>query len=215
MISFGFSAFLKLLSLNETPCRAEIRKRVTRLGNSGGYDYHKSFRDHARRYIIKGDEIADLLLSAEKIINPSERQSALKALQRMELWRAEQPGEAIIVPPIVFQSPRKLFRVRFQADFGIIIGGKMTAIHLWNTMKPTLASGPTYAAMTLVAQALEGSDSAPEDIGVLSMREPPRLYKLSDMPDQSALAASVVDWVEEVIRGFSPTPLPSERHPAL
>jgi hypothetical protein len=176
---------------------------------------HRSFRLQARRFLTDGAAIAEVLASAERITRSSERLSALAALQRLEIWRATHPGEVVIVPSIIFESPNRLFRVKFEADFGLRARGRTTAIHLWNTMRPTLAPSAAYVALTLVAQAFEGQEGAPEDIGVLSMREPPRLYRLSDVADQSALAASSVDRLEETIRGATPPSPPAERRPSL
>ena len=109
MISYGFSAFRKLLSLNEKPQRTEIRKRA---GPSTGspYDYHRSFRLHARRCFVDGLPIAEVLASAEKIKSASERLSASAALGRLEVWRTAQPGVVVPVKPTAFESPSHLFR---------------------------------------------------------------------------------------------------------
>jgi hypothetical protein len=213
LVNFGFSAFLKLLSLNEKPYKTEVRRRVGPSTGSG-YDYHRSFRLLARRFLVENVAIAEILASAEKITRSSERQSALGALQRLETWRAAHPGRIVAVPPAIFESPAHLFRVKFEADFGLHARGRTTAIHLWNTMRPPLSADATYAAITLAAQAFDSLDDAPGDLGVLSMREPSRLYRLSDVGDQSALAASIVERLEETIRGtIRPLPSPEHRPP--
>jgi hypothetical protein len=214
LLTFGFSAFLKLLSLNEKPQKTEIRKRSSPSAG-GGYDYHRSFRLQARQYLAGDATMAEVLASAEKITRASERLSALSALGRLEVWRTAHPGKIVPVPSTIFESPGRLFKVKFEADFGLLTDRGTVAIHIWNTMKPALAAGPTYAAMTLVAGAFENHDGAPGDIGVLSMREPPRLYRLSDIADQSALAAAMVDRLEEAIRGTTPPAPPPEPRPPL
>jgi hypothetical protein len=213
MISFGFSAFLKLLSLNEKPHRTELRRR---LGPStgGGYDFHKSFRLLARRYLVEGAELADVLAAARKITKTAERESALDALQRLEPWRAVHPGTIVTAPSVTFESPSRLFRVHFEADLGLLAHGKITAIHIWNTMRPPLAPGAVYGALTLMAQSFSDQDHAPDDIGVLSMREPMGLSRLSVVADQSALAVSIVARLEEAIRGAPPA-APPEHRPSL
>ena len=212
MLSFGFSAFLKLLSMNEKPHKTEVRRRVTpSLG--GGYDFHQSLRRLARRYLVSDESIADVLASAETIVKAPERLSAIAALERLDIWRGAVTGTVVSVPPITFESPGHLFRVKFEADFGLRIGTTTAAIHIWNTKRPLLASGPTYAALSLIAQAFELHDDAPDDIGVLSLREPTLLYRLSDVSDPSALASSLVDQLEDTIRGATPPP-PSPDHPS-
>ena len=214
MITFGFSAFLKVLSLNDKSQRSEI---TTRLGppSSGGYDFHKSLRSHARRYLVDGEPMTDVIASAGKIVRLPERQSATLALQRLELWRAVTPGDVLHFAPVVFESPRHLFKVKFEPDFGLWIGGKATALHLWNTKHPKLAPGMTYAALSLVARAFETQEGAPEDVGVLSIREPPTAYLLSEVSDRSGIAALIVEQMEEIIQGTTPPPPPPEDRPAV
>ena len=213
MITFGFSAFLKVLSLNDKPQRSEITKRLGP-SSSSGYDFHKSLRSHARRYLVGGEPMTDVIASAGRIVRLPERQSAALALQRLERWRAATPGDVLYFAPVVFESPRHLFKVKFEPDFGFRIGGKATAIHLWNTKYPKLAPGMTYAALSLVARAFEIRESAPEDVGVLSIREPPTAYLLSEVSDRSRIAALIVEQVEGIIQGTTPPPPPPEDRPA-
>lgn len=128
-------------------------------------------------------------------------------------WRCATPGEILHFPPVVFESPRSLFKVKFEPDFGLRIAGKPTAIHLWNTAKPKLALGPTYAALTLAAQSYEAYRDGPTDIGVLSMRDPPSFYPLSAAPDHSAAAIAMLEHVEETILETTLPPPPAEEHP--
>jgi hypothetical protein len=89
-------------------------------------------------------------------------------------------AESWISHPSFMKVRTQLFRVRFEPDFGIRIHGKATALHLWNTKFPKLAPNTTYAALALVAQSLQHQDGNPDDIGVLSLREPPTAYLLED-----------------------------------
>lgn len=215
MINFGFSAFLKVLSLNDKPQRSAIKKRAIP-SSSDGYDFHKSFRRLARRYLIGAEPIADMIALAGKIGPLPERQSAVLALQRLEIWRATTPGKILHVPAVVFESPHHLFTVKFEPDFGLRIGGTTTAIHLWNTKHPKLSANATCAALSLAAQAYESDDeAAPEDVGVLSILEPPTPYLLSQASDRPAAAASIVERIEDIIEGTIFPPTSPEDRPAL
>ena len=207
MVTFGFSAFLKVLSLNEAPQRTEIRKRLAP-SSGGGYDFHKSLKLCARRYLVGGEAMPAVIASASAITRASERQSAIAALQRLEGWRVATPGEIVDISPVVFESPRHLFRVRFEPTLGLRIRGRTTAFHIWNTQRPKLASGPTYAALALVAKAYHSQGDGPDDVGVLSLREPVVAYFLSAVSDPSTLAASLVEHIEEIIGGGPPPPPP-------
>ena len=213
MIRYGFSAFLKMLSLNDRPQRTEIRKRLVP-SSGGGYDFHKSLRLHARGYLVDGEPMADVIASAGNITRLPERLSAIAALQRLELWRAATPGEILQFAPVEFESPRSLFKVKFEPDFGLRIRGKTTAVHLWNTQRPQLSPGATFAALSLVAQAYQSREDGPEDVAVLSIREPPALYLLSQVRDRSAIAALMVERVEKTIQGTVQPPAAPEDRPA-
>lgn len=193
MPTFGFSAFLKLLSLNDRPQRSELRKRL--VPSSGGYDFHRSFRLHANRLLMGGETLADLLRSAENIRKPEERRSVRAALENLRDWVSERPGQIFAYPAVTFESPAGSFKVSFRPDFGLEIDGLRTAVHVWNTKRPDLSSRMVYAALSLLPP-LYGSDAeAPDDFAVLSLREP-RLYRLSDVEDQSLLAAHQVRAIE-------------------
>ncbi|MDU7523827.1 MAG: hypothetical protein E7K72_21025, partial [Roseomonas mucosa] len=117
LVTFGFSAFLKLLSLNERPRRTALRQRLS--PSAGGYDFHRSFRLHARRLLVDGVAVDDVLTSAGTITKLPERRSAVAALQRLDLWRRSAPGPVFQGEPVIYESPRRLFRVRFEPDFSI------------------------------------------------------------------------------------------------
>lgn len=213
LVTFGFSAFLKLLSMNETPRKTELRRRLG--PSTGGYDYHKSFRRLARQYLVNGASLDALLIEANRINRITERQSAIAALQRLATWHKDTRNAVFVYRqnPAVFESPSRLFKVRFEPDFELQTSAKRTAFHLWNTQKPKLAPGPTYAALALIENAYQDQDGAPDDLAVLSMREPPTVYRFSEAVDNSALVASIVEQIEEGIRGAGLPPLAPEDRP--
>jgi hypothetical protein len=189
-----------------------MRKRVLP-SSGGGYDFHKRFRQLSHSHLVDGAPLPDVIALANAITSLSERTSAVAALSRLALWRTETAGPIIGFSPVAFESPSHLFKVKFDPDFGVLIHGKPTAIHLWNTKTVELAPGATYAALALVAQAYESQDGGPEDVGVLSMHEPPTLYLLSQVSDPSVAAASIVDHIEDIIQGTTSPPPPPEDHP--
>jgi hypothetical protein len=214
LTTFGFSAFLKLLSMNDRPRRTELRRRFSPAKPSSGYDYHTSFRVRARHYLLDGEAMPDVLASTSTIKKPSERLSAITALQRLETWRAGMSGTIVTFEPVIFESPGKLFKVKFEPDFGVLIHGQITAFHLWNTQKPNLAAGSAYAALALVAEAYQDHDRAPGDVAVLSTRhDPPQELRLGDVPAPLALASSIIEQIEDDIRGATTSLPPPEDRP--
>lgn len=210
MPSFGFSAFLKLLSLTDRRQVSELRKRLA--PSDTGYDFHRGFRLLANRYLSRGEALADLLAEADGFANPAEARSARAALEYLAEWRIDFPGELMAFEPRTFESPDGRFKVRFTPDFGIIIGGQTVAVHIWKTLRPNLDARMTYAALSLFPPVYAGHGNAPDDLAVLSVLNG-RLYRLNDVPDHSLLASRVVAALdarlEELGGGRPPAPPPA------
>lgn len=210
MLTFGFSAFLKLLSLSERSQRSEIRRRLKASGHA--YDFHRSLRLRAHR-LLAGVPLADVVASANTITRLPERLSAVAALTRLDTWRHDTAGTLFTYRPAAFESPSRRFKVKFEPDFGLQIRGAGTAFHIWNNKAPKLATGPTYAALHLIGEVYQGHDTMPDDIAVLSLREPPAVYRLGEVADMTDLAASITARLEDAIEeeGGTALPPPEER----
>lgn len=193
MTTFGFSAFLKLISMNDKPMRTEIRNRL--VPGTGGYDFHRSLRLHTRRYLVRGESLADLLASAEGVAKDAERKSLKAGLEKLGLWRSRNPGAILNFAPSMYRSPRGIFQVHFEPDFGIQMAGGSVGIHVWNTLKPNLDAGRTYLALALLADAYDAGDT-PDDVAVLSLHEP-RLYRLSEVTERLSVAERMAGELEE------------------
>jgi hypothetical protein len=212
VLTFGFSAFLKYLCLSERSRRTELRRRLAPA--SGGYDYHRSLRLQARRLLAGNESLAGVLASAATITKLSERQSVTSALQRLAAWRQGVPGIIESCEPSVYESPSKVFRVRFEPDFSIRVAGQRTAFHIWNTQYPRLLQTQCYLALYLAEEGYAQRDDAPDDVGVLSVRDPITAYVLKEAPDLEVVVAAVVDQLEEDISGGGSPPPAEERPPA-
>lgn len=195
MPTFGFSAFLKLVSLNERPQRAAIRGRFR--PSTGGYDFHRSLRLRANRFLVADEPIDDVLASCSQITKPGERHSALSGLQHLSDWRFEHPGTTIRFQPKTFESPGRLFKVHFEPDFGLAIDGLATAAHIYNTAVP-IVPRMAYAALSLFTELYSGDQNAPQDLAVLSLREP-LLYRLREAPDHALMGSRLVAALESRI----------------
>jgi hypothetical protein len=213
MPTLGFSYVLKLLSMNEKPQRTEIKKRL--LPSGGGYDFHDSLRRLARRLLVEGAPLSELLKAADKIKQEPERNSVKAALKKLALWRASHPGELIEFRAVTFAGPGKLFKIRFAPDFGLMIAGRATAVHLWNTKRPPLIRRMTLAALSWLPRHYENSDRRPDDFAVLSLQDG-SLTKLSEARDASTIGAGVIALLEQqwerVRRAILPPP-PEDRPP--
>jgi hypothetical protein len=211
VVTFGFSAFVKLLSLNDRPQATELRNRLNPT-SGGGYDFHKQTRQLVRQFLVEGEPLAVLLAKAAGFSNAAEGRSATAALGQVEAWRSRAGGEITDFGPAIFESPNHLLKVKFEPSFALKVGGRTAPLEIWNTMKPRLADGPTYAALSIAAQAYEANGINLENVGLLSLREPARLYLLTDVPRQTALAASLVERIEGAMRSpFPHQPQPEDR----
>lgn len=216
MPTFGFSYFLKLLCLNERPLRTEIRKRLT--PSDGAYDYHRSLRLRVQRALIQGEDFDEVITSTDQIVRDPERTSARAGLEALRDWRAENPGPLMPCASAVWESPDAEFKVRFDPDFAMALDGGVTAIHIWNSLRPALEDRMVYAALSLLPAAHADHHEPPGDFGVLSLQTS-RLYRLSDAPDHSLLAGRLVTGLDQLIEDMRDqlerdAPLERDRPPA-
>lgn len=213
MPTFGFSAFLKMLSLNPRPQRTEMRNRLIP-GSGSGYDFHRQFRALAHRYLSGGEDIGGLLAETEGYGNPAEGKQAREALEFLEDWREATPGIVYDFEPRTWTSPGEIFKVKYTPDFGVEINGVRVAVHIWKTQRPPLDARMTYAALSLFPELYLGAEGGPQDFAVLSVIDG-RLYRLSDVPNQSVLGERVALFIEGLISDIieeiaPPPPRPSD-----
>jgi hypothetical protein len=194
--TFGFSAFLKLISLNVRPQRTLVRQRLLST-QSTGYDFHRSLRLRANRYLVEGVPLQDVLLTVEDIKRASERQSAKAGLERLGLWRSLNTGRILSFEPVLFESPAKNFKVQFLPNFGIRLNGRTVAIHIWNTASTELDTRMTYAALSLFPSLYADQEVRPDDIAVLSLPNS-RLYRLGEVGDQTEVGRRVIQRLDDL-----------------
>ncbi len=197
MPTFGFSAFLKLISLNSRPQFTAIRNRSTPSLSDGGYDFHRSLKRLAHRLVVGGEPLADLLREAERIAREPERNSAKAGLERLSRWRAVNSGRVLSFASVLYESPAKEFKVQYQPNFGIEVDGRGVAIHLWNTAKPDLDDRMTYGALSLFPSLYAAQSERPNDVAVLSLPES-RLYRLSDVGDYTEVGLRLVRRLDDL-----------------
>lgn len=109
------------------------------------------------------------------------------------------PGPFFEIPPATFKSPGGMFNVRFLPDFGVEIGGKRTAIHIWNTKAPDLNRQFCHGALALFPKIYAEQDGAPDDLAVLSLRDG-SLYRLSEAGDVASFGLSVAMAIENLFQ---------------
>lgn len=197
MPTFGFSAFLKLISLNERPQRTAIRTRL--LASGGGYDFHRSLKLRAQRFLVGEEPMADVLASVREITRAPEQESARAGLERLEAWRLEHPGAIVPYSPATYESPAGVFKVTFTPDFGVRLGRDGVGVHIWNTATPALTPRMVHGALSLFPDLYGEMSNRPDDLAVLSLRGP-RLYRLSEAGRYAGLGASLASRIEDLLR---------------
>lgn len=195
MPTFGISAFLKLVCLSQRARRTELRRRL--VGSDGAYDYHRNLRLRAKRLLLDGEPIESVLASTATIVKPAERQSTISGIQSLDRWRLEHGQATPATAALLYESPAAIFRVSFGSDFGFLVEGQPTAIHVWNTIRPPLQPHLVRATLTLFEGANEASASPATDLGVLSLRTR-ELYRLSEAEQYRGLGGDVVHNLEEL-----------------
>jgi hypothetical protein len=194
---FGFSAFLKLICLNDRPSRTEMRSRLA--GGGGGYDYHKSLRRRAHRHLVDGVDMIEIVASLGEITRAPERRSVTQGLTRLQTWREEYGGAITPFPAATFDSPSGLYKVTFAPDFGIQFRSGSIAVHIWNTARPALIPRMVYAALSLFPDLYSDLRRPPDDLAVLSLADL-RLYRLSEAGSHALVGPSLAQRVEDLIR---------------
>lgn len=196
MPTFGFSAYLKLISLNERPRDTAIRGRVSPKG--GGYDFHRSMKRAATRLLVECAPLEDVLDTLAAIKQAPERLSATQALKRLADWRSANSGQLISYKPMTYEHGSGLFKVTFTPDFGIRLGRAGTAVHLWNNTAPALSARTVYSALALFPELYEG-DGTPDDFALLSLRDS-ELFRLTEAGRHAGLGESMAERVADGFR---------------
>jgi hypothetical protein len=211
MTTFGFSAFLKLIHLNDRPQRREVRQRI--IPSESSYDFHRTFRAFARRLVVEQENIEALLAETERIVRLPERNSARNALQRLDAWRLSHPAVPIQFEKLTYESPTGVYKVNFTPDFGLELGGSRVAIHAWNTATPDLQSRLVSAALALFQDL---PPDGPDELAVLSVRSG-QLYRVRTPEAFEGLAHRIAEHIEDVFNELRDEdrrrPLDDSSHP--
>lgn len=140
--------------------------------------------------------------SIDEIARAPERNSVRVGLERLEIWRTGYAGSILDYGSVTYESPSRLFKVAFAPDFGIQSDDSGVAVHIWNTVQPRLLPEMTYGAISLFRPLYEETDNAPDDLAVLSLREP-ELYRLSEAGGYADMGADLVARIESTVREVS------------
>lgn len=213
--NFGFSAFLKLVCSNPKPQKRTVRDRHKPRG--GGYDYHKSLRRRIQQIAFEGLSATEALASTTQITKAPERASAKRGLERFFSWRLQNQSELEACEPLTFLSPKSFFKITFQPDFLVMLNGRRTAVHVWNTQKK-LSRNLVLASLTLVATRFP-LDNRPDDFAVLSLQDG-EFYRWSDANKEHGRMGEellkILDAECEIARTELDLPgiQPEQRHPS-
>ncbi|MGV2065865.1 hypothetical protein FY140_17245 [Agrobacterium tumefaciens] len=195
--TFGFSAFLRIICLNEKPKRRAILDRH-RPSKDGGYDYHRNLRNKIQKLAVGSHDLKEILTEIAKITKPSERRSTKRGVVAFLRWIKANGGSITFCDPIFIDSPSGLFKIRFDANCVVEINGRRTAIHVWNTQKPKLSRKEVLAALTLVRKNVVTEDDSVDDFAVLSLQDN-NIYKWSDAPkSQDSLADYILRQLDQL-----------------
>ncbi|RWB54528.1 MAG: hypothetical protein E5W38_10125 [Mesorhizobium sp.] len=212
MPSFGISALLRIIHMNDRPQRTELRRRFT--PRDGGYDFHASLRRFGQR-LMAGEPLDILLAATSTISQGSERRSAQLGLQQLALWRDQNPGAVLEFAATTVRSPGGTFSVTFTPNFGLRVGGQSVAIHVWNTATPRLEPRLVRAVLSSIQPAYQAADNRPDDIAILSLRTM-RLTRLGDASDVAELGHLIFAGIDGIFQEMAealrePPPAPGDR----
>lgn len=187
--TFGFSAFIGVLSLNERPQRTKIKNRISP-NKKSGRDFHTPFRQAAHKLVLRGASLDEIVASMQNIKQDAKRTSAINGIKRLSGWQALQTRQAMEFGAAIYQSPNAVFRIRYEPDFGLDIDGRHTAIHIWNNkaeINPTF----TFAALTFLRNGYASLRGGPDDWAVLSTKDL-TLYRHSETTENHVTLANLL-----------------------
>jgi len=194
--TFGFSAFLGMLFLTERSQRTKIKKRLTP-AKKGGIDYHLPFRQAARQLISDGRPLEEVITLLQRIKQDARRISAVNGIKQLAEWDLLQGSKPLKFDHALYKSPNGVFQVKFEPDMGLDIGGRYTAIHIWNN-KAAINPTMTLSALTLLRSNYASMKGGPDNWAVLSTKDL-TLYPYSATKELHVeLAAVIVDKVEKM-----------------
>ncbi len=173
MPNFGISSFLKIIHLNEKPQKTAIRNRLK--PSEGGYDFHGSVRRLCTDLALNGSDPLSAIESLKDIKKQSERDSARIGLSTFINWKNEQSGTFETTRNVTYESPKSLFKITFKPNLNFIYDNKITAIHIWNTSKPSLSDHLVKAILSVFPERY--TENKPDDLAVLCLRSQ-RLIRL-------------------------------------
>ncbi|TSE05927.1 hypothetical protein C1D09_021600 [Mesorhizobium intechi] len=214
MPSFGISAFLRIVHMNDRPQRTELRRRSA--PREGGYDFHSSLRRLCRR-LVAGEPLENLLAATLAIAQPPERRSAQLGLKRLNAWRILNPGAVLECHAVTVRSPGETFSVNFTPNFGLRVEDQAVAIHVWNTAAPRLEQRLVRAVLSTIQPTYHAADNGPDDIAVLCLRTMRliRLGNASDVADLGRVMFANVDGIfREIAAASGEAPPAPGDHPA-
>ncbi|WP_292055687.1 MULTISPECIES: hypothetical protein [unclassified Martelella] len=212
---FGFSAFLRILHQNERPQYRTIKERY-REDSSGGYDFHRSFRNRVQSLAdgtLDENAITD---SVNSIRKTAERRSTLDGLKAFVAWK-RRLGLILLPGKPILYSPKELsFSLEFKPDFITLIDGELHSVHLWNTKTP-LTSTITMSTLKVVSDHVRGDANYPKHLAVYALKQD-RIYSTAFCTEEhlilgrklllnvDALSRKAVDEIRQDKRD-SPPPL--------
>jgi len=197
MPTFGFAAFLKIASLNSKPQKTELRKRLFPTPGQA-YDFHRSLKLASKKLLVDGIPIDGLLEAAKDVAKLPERKSLISGLTKLGLWREGATGDTYKVPSKVYESPRRLFKIAAQPEFGLVNGPSRIAFQIWNTKRPDLKAEAAYSTLALLPELYAADEWQPSDFGVLSLHEP-KAHLLSERAVSPLSVDRLIRSVEDVI----------------
>ena len=89
MPTFGFSAYLKLISLSPKRQRYEIKSRLS--PSKEGYDFHRSLQLRAHQFLVDGIPLVDVVKSTDAIGRAPEKNPLKKGLFALGIGVRKMP----------------------------------------------------------------------------------------------------------------------------
>jgi len=148
----AFATFLKLLQLDGSPRRAELKRLLV----GGGYPYWRPLQSLASQAILAGASLENLNAKVGSVCTGHQEKynkNGLKALFKWAQDRSCKPADPI--PEIVAKFGSSGLAVRLKPELSFELNGNLISMALWATIKPALSDEVLSIGLFFMKRAYE------------------------------------------------------------
>lgn len=202
----GFSAFLKLLELDERPRKAELKRK---LGGGKGFPYWRPLETVAPKAILPAADIEAFRQQIHSLCSGHQRKYNSNAFDAFCKWidgKAIKPNPPLPAMDVPFGNSGLIIRLKPTVTFEL--DGKTYSMNLWATTKPELSIKTLSVGLRFCANAFKAKGYTHSHLILDTIKN--RLFSEEDiLPNALHLLKDKVDTFKKNWDELNPPPPPS------